>query len=71
MKMTDVENIISEKIYLGVDKLESEIDKKTLKMQQNIGSWKIPFVILFFLIIGSCIGVYLFSSKVTKKMYMF
>ena len=69
--MTDVENIISEKIYLGVDKLESEIDKKTLKMQQNIGSWKIPFVILFFLIIGSCIGVYLFSSKVTKKMYMF
>ena len=71
MKMTDVENVVSEKIYLEVDKLELEIDKKALKMQQNIGSWKIPFVILFFLIIGSCIGVYLFSSKVTKKMYLF
>ena len=71
MKMTDVENVIHEKIYLDIDKLESDIDKKSLKMRQNNGSWKIPFVILFFLIVGSCIGVYLFSLKVSKKMYMF
>ena len=53
-----------------VDILQTNFDTNSLNLSKiNNGSWKTPFVILFFFIIGSGIGMYLFYLKLVKKMH--
>ena len=67
-KLYSLESVVHQKIDKNLDSFESNLEEKSLKMRQKNGSWKIPFVILFFLIIGSCFLLYLFYSKIVKKM---
>ena len=67
-KLYSLESVVHQKIDKNLDSFESNLEEKSLKKRQKNGSWKIPFVILFFLIIGSCFLLYLFYSKIVKKM---
>lgn len=54
-----------------VGTMMSRPEWKGKKLTPNSGeSWKVPFFILFVLLVGGCVGVYYFYQKLLRKMHL-
>lgn len=77
-KITTIQNDLHSKMDHKILKYETKIDKRTrferqIKERENKsggGSWKIPFFILFMMLIGIVGAVYYFYLKLLKKTHL-
>jgi mannose-binding lectin 2 len=75
-KLTDLETELKSKMDEKIVKFDDSIKlhKTTPEGKKETasgdGGWKYPFLLLFFMLIGAIVGMYIFVQKVLKKMHL-